>query len=302
MKRVIAWVRRFVHNCLYKDKHKGCLSCEEMKQAEFMIIKAVQRDILQDEYQILAADKVLPKGNRLLPLSPFIDSFGCLRVGGRLLNAPISEDSKHPLILPRTHHVTNLIIEYAHKNSGHVGVEHVLAQLRNNYWIMGARIAIKSVLRRCFPCKVRRARRTYPLMANLPRGRVAYSEPPFSNCGTDALGPLYVKQGRKRLKRWVILYTCLTIRCVHLDVLENMDTDAFINSFRRFVNRRGCPATVYSDNGTNFIGASKELKEVVSNIDRKKVTDFATALNIAWNFNPPAPLIWVGLGKGSFVP
>ena len=124
-------------------------------------------------------------------------------------------------------------------------------------------------------------------MADLPQCRAAIDEPPFSHCGVDLFGPILIKQGRKRLKRWVCLFTCLTVRCVHLEVVEDCETDSFINALRRFTNRRGCPTNMYSDNGTNFKGATTELKEFVQKLDQTKIIDFATTAMIEWSFNPP---------------
>ena len=100
-------------------------------------------------------------------------------------------------------------------------------------------------------------------------------------------GPVIIKQGRKQLKRWVSLFTCLTIRSVHLEVVETAETDAFISALRRFTNRRGCPKKMYSDNGSNFVGTSTELKEFINGIDHNAINDFATGLHIDWQFNPP---------------
>ena len=96
-----------------------------------------------------------------------------------------------------------------------------------------------------------------------------------------------IKDGRKRLKRWVVIFTCLTVRCVHLEVVETAETDSFINSMRRFTNRRGCPETMYSDNGSNFRGATTELKEFITNLDQAAITTYAVSMNIKWQFNPP---------------
>ena len=117
--------------------------------------------------------------------------------------------------------------------------------------------------------------------------RAAVDEPPFSHCGVDLFGPILVKQGRKRLKRWGCLFTCMTVRCVHIEMVEDCKTDSFINAVRRFVNRRGSPTHVYSDNRTNFRGATTELKEFVLKLDEKKIMDFATTVEIKWSFNPP---------------
>ena len=165
----------------------------------------------------------------LIVLNPFVDQNQTIRVGGRLKKVNIPEKSKYPIILPGSHHATKLLIDWVHKRNGHVGAEHVLSLLREEYWVTGARTAIKTAIRHCVICNIRRAMRQFPLMANLPPGRAAFEEPPFTNCGVDLFGQTFVKDGRKRLKRWLVLFTCLTIQSIHLEVVERMDTDAFIN-------------------------------------------------------------------------
>ena len=196
-------------------------------------------------------------------------------------------EMKHPPILERSHHATKLLIEWTHRRNGHVGTDHVLALIRQAYWILSGRIAVNQVVHRCFMCRVKRARKQYPFMADLPPCRAAIDEPPFTHCGVDLFGPVQIKQGRKRIKRWVCLFTCMTVRCVHLEVVEDCETDSFINAVRRFVNRRGAPTNMYSDNGTNFRGATSELKEFVLSLDKEAISDFATTSRIQWSFNPP---------------
>ena len=130
--------------------------------------------------------------------------------------------------------------------------------------------------------------RMYPYMADLPKCRTAYFEPPFHHCGVDLLGHFFIKQGRKKLKRWAVIFTCMTVRCIHLEIVENADTDAFINALRRFTNRRGCPQSMYSDCGGNFKGATAELKEFVSGLQKAAISKAAVEMNIEWNFNPPS--------------
>ena len=161
-------------------------------------------------------------------------------------------------------------------------------QTFERHWVLGARVAIKRVIRKCFFCQIRRAKLLYPYMADLPAGRVAYGEPPFTFCGVDLFGPILVKVGRKQLKRYGVLFTCLTIRCVHIEVVDYIDTDSFINALRRFINRRGRPEVMHSDRGTNFLGASAELKEMIASLNQKQIEDFATRVNFQWRFNPPA--------------
>ena len=156
------------------------------------------------------------------------------------------------------------------------------------YWVLGGRVVINQVIAHCFFCRVRRAKRQFPYMADLPKCRAAVDQPPFSHCGVDLIGPTIIKQGRKQLKRWIAIFTCLTVRCLHLEVVDTVDTDSFINALRRFTNRRGCPTDVYSDNGTNFKGATAELKEFISKLDKGAIKKHATELQINWHWNPPS--------------
>ena len=89
----------------------------------------------------------------------------------------------------------------------------------------------------------------------------------------------------KKLKRYGVLFTCLTIRCVHLEVVYAIDTDSFIDALRCFINRRGRPEVMYSDRGTN--GASTELQEMIEALDEQEIGKFATRFNFRWEFNSP---------------
>ena len=288
--RVVGWVRRFIHNLFAKSTKakKGDLSCEEIEAAGKKVVQLVQTDAFSSEKAILNKESVLPVKHKLSPLNPYIDEGGLLRVGGRLRNARIPVQAKNQMILPKDHPVTRLLILHNHRINGHVGQEHVLANLREKFWILNGRVAMRSLLRRCLLCKIKRARRMYPLMADLPAGRLASEEPPFTNCGVDLFGPLYIKQGRKNLKRWGVIFTCLTVRCVHLELVESLETDDFINCLRRFVNRRGSPRSMYSDRGTNFTGANAELKHAIKSMDNQKISAFATTRQFTWIFNPAA--------------
>ena len=242
LKRVVAWIYRFGSNCTTPKKTRKmdkALSLEELTTAEAHIVKEVQQEAFQDELRIIKGGKAVPHTNKLSPLCPFLDETGTLRVGGRLKNVNIPHHMKHPPILPKQHQVTRIIIDWFHRRNGHVGPDHVLSLIREHYWIVNGLTVTKSVLGRCFFCCVKRAMHQFPIMADLPVARAAFGEPPFANCGLDLFGYVLIKQGRKHLKRWVVLFTCLTVRAVHLEVVESCETDAFINALRRFVNRRG---------------------------------------------------------------
>ncbi len=292
LQRVVGWALRFMTNCRSEEaeRSKVALTVDELQLAQEAVIRDMQKSSFDGEIHTLKCGKTLNSSHPLSKLCPQVDSVGILRVGGRLKKIPIPMEMKHPPIIPGSHAVTKIIIDWVHRRNGHVGPDHVLSLLRTMYWIISARTAVRQVLHMCFLCKVRRAKQQFPFMADLPVCRAAIEEPPFSHCGVDLFGPILIKQGRKRLKRWAVLLTCMTIRCVHLDVVDSCETDAFINALRRFTNRRGCPRNMYSDNGTNFKGATTELKEFVRKLemDEEKIVDFMSVMKIKWTFNPPA--------------
>ncbi|XP_072304495.1 uncharacterized protein [Eucyclogobius newberryi] len=126
-------------------------------------------------------------------------------------------------------------------------------------------------------------------MANLPADRLSM-DPPFTNVGLDVFGPWSVSSRRTRggfsqSKRWAVIFTCMSVRAVHIEVVESLDTSSFINALRRFIAVRGPVKHIRSDRGTNFVGASKELK-IPSNIDGTTLKTFLTNQECCWTFNP----------------
>ena len=123
------------------------------------------------------------------------------------------------------------------------------------FFILKGRSAMRRVLRKCFDCQKRKAKPAKQFMAELPKHHATPSEPPFTYVGIDCFGPIEVKQGRSLLKRYGCLFTCLTVRAVHIEILHSVSADSMINALRRFISMRGCPKEIRSDNGTNFTRA-----------------------------------------------
>ncbi|XP_028269841.1 uncharacterized protein LOC114441235 [Parambassis ranga] len=119
-------------------------------------------------------------------------------------------------------------------------------------------------------------------MADLPEDRVSPDLPPFTHVGIDYFGPIEVKRGRSYVKRWGVIFTCLVSRAIHLEVANSLDTDSCINALRRFLCRRGTVSTIRTDNGTNFVGAQKELKTALATLKNALLKD-----GVKWLFNPP---------------
>ena len=124
-------------------------------------------------------------------------------------------------------------------------------------------------------------------MANLPPERCDPGKAPFSYTGIDCFGAFYVRQGRSEIKRYGCVFTCLTTRALHIEKLNNMDTDSFLNGLMRFGSRRGWPEKIWSDNGTNFVGGQSELSRALKDIEWKKIHNFCLRKEVNWSFNPP---------------
>lgn len=124
-------------------------------------------------------------------------------------------------------------------------------------------------------------------MADLPPGRLAAYCQPFTHVGVDYFGPIEVVVGRRHEKRWGMLATCLTIRAVHIEIVHSLSTDSCIMAIRNFIARRGQPRKFYSDRGTNFIGANRELQNLQAAINHDDVMKEFTTAETEWVFNPP---------------
>ena len=285
VKKALCWLRRFVTFMKQKQCSQGHITVTELNDAERVIIKHVQRTSFNKEIAEIERSGHVHRSSNLLKLCPRLDN-GLLVIGGRLEHASVPDHMKRPVILPRQHRLSELICREVHGNA-HLGSEWVLSQVRQRYWIIRARSLIKKIRRDCVVCRRLYAAPCYQQMANLPPERCNLSEHPFTNTGVDLCGPFYVTQGRSSVKRYACVYTCFSVRAVHIEMLSNLDTDAFINGLLRFVSRRGFPAKVWSDNGTNFVGAEAELRRSFKQLDRTKVVTVARKRNIEWNFNPP---------------
>ena len=301
LKKSVAWFLRYRENLrLASTRRKLAVSSpntpcrriniEEMKAAELQILKCVQLHYFSEELQSLTKAGVdvahVKKTSGLRSLDPVLVD-GLLRVGGRLDLAPASFDSKHQIILPKSDHVSTLIIEHCHLISGHSGREYVLSLLREKFWIVKASSVVRRVLSKCVSCRRRQRPVCEQKMADLPVDRLTPDQPPFTSVGVDYFGPFQVKRGRSLVKRYGVIFTCLAIRAVHIEVAHSLDTDSFLLALRRFIARRGQVKEIRSDNGTNFSSGEKELRESINAWNQEKIHENLLQRNIKWSFNPP---------------
>ncbi|XP_071118413.1 uncharacterized protein [Haliotis cracherodii] len=291
--RIQAWVYRFLNNCVAQNHQRisGELTAEEIETAQFKIIAKMQREEFPAEYSCLENRKPLPTNSKLLGLQPKLDECGVMRSDGRLAYAEhLSPESRFPIILPRRNWITRLIVKSYHEEGQHVtGTNQTLAALSAKFWILSGREEIREWERVCSQCRKQKAKVAHQIMAPLPEMRLTPSLRAFTQAGLDFAGPFFTVQGRgkARQKRYLCLFTCLASRAVHLEIAHGMDTNSFLNAFYRMASRRGLPEDIVCDNGTNFVGAEKELKELVSCLDNDAVKRTLANRGTKWKFNPP---------------
>ena len=292
--RCVTWMLRFVKNLKAKVSNStnlvttGHITIGELRNAETLIWELVQKGDYDKEIRCLQQRKPnpLPKTSKISRLKPILVD-GLLRVGGRLDRVDSRYHTTHPVILPPRAPPVQLLVRSKHELAGHCGRNHLLSILRDKYWVVSGNSAIKQATKGCVTCKKLAAKPMQQEMAELPEDRITPGHPPFTNTGADCFGPFVIRKGRTDHKRYGLIFTCLTMRAVHIEVLENMTTDSFINALRRFVARRGAVRCIRSDNGSNLVGAEAELKRSLKNLDESLIARSMAKMDIEWYFNPP---------------
>ena len=279
------------------------VSVEEMELAEQYIVKLVQKQAFSKELSSLKQEKedqnhskserkkrVVSKSSTLLRLDPFIDENGLIRVGGRIRNVSIDDKAKHPIVLPKKEYLSELVARQLHERVEHQGRGITMNEVRSSgYWIIGGKSVVAKLIKKCATCQRLRATVTDQKMANLPKERLEAS-PPFTYSAVDYFGPWYIKQGRKEMKRYGVLFTCMSSRAIHLEVSETLETDSFLNAYRRFVCRRGPIRQLRCDCVTNFVGASAELRKCLEEMNQEIIKAELLKENCDWfdfKFNTP---------------
>ncbi|XP_063740237.1 uncharacterized protein LOC134864868 [Eleginops maclovinus] len=275
-----------IQRLAHKDR-TGPISVEERRKAGLVLVRAAQREAFEEELKWFSqGSSILPKTHKMHQLDPIFQD-GLLRVGGRLRMSSASLELKHPVILPREGIVTQLILDHCHKKTQHQGRGQTLNELRaNGYWILGASKIVAKHIKYCVTCRKVRGSAEQQRMADLPSDRVDPS-PPFSYTGIDCFGPFYTKQGRKEFKRYGLLITCLSSRAIHIEMLEDLSTDAFLNALRCFIALRGAVRQIRSDQGTNFLGAKNELKKGLKDLDKERIATYLARKQCDFLMNVP---------------
>lgn len=286
--RVMAYVLRFVQNCRNKTK-SGLLSSDELAQSTEVICKIVQNECFSEDIRNLKNNKMVSA--RLRNLNPFVDENNVLRVGGRLSNSPLERSVKHPILLPKNHHVVSILIDYYHKMYLHCGPQQLQSILSIKFWIISARSIIRSRVFHCIVCHKNKPRMCSNLMGNLPATRVTPSRP-FLVCGVDYAGPINIKIHTLRraqlVKVYLCLFICFSTKAVHIEVVVDLTSEAFVAALTRFISRRGMIKEIHSDNATNFVGAARILRKCFNDLAKSGITSqFCQKQCIKFCFIPP---------------
>ena len=164
-----------------------------------------------------------------------------MRAHGRLENIrTLPADVRNPIILPRKHPLVKLLVLHLHNKRRHCGYKSLVHEIRKRFWIVGVRSIAKFLTRMCVTCRKLREKPLEQLMGQIPRLRVAEGCPVFTNTALDMFGPVHVKLNRRTLKEaQIIIFTCMTARAVHLELVTDKSADCFLMSFRRFASLRG---------------------------------------------------------------
>ncbi|KAI2646060.1 Transposon Tf2-9 polyprotein [Labeo rohita] len=263
------------------------LSVEDIIHAEKALVCFVQQQSFKSEILSLKKGHTIKKGSSIYRLDPFLED-GILRVGGRLHKMAIPEDSKHQAILPKNSHLSTILLNHIHQTTGHCGKNQILSKLRQRFWIVHANSAARRLVRNCLICRRWNAPVMEQKMADLPLSRLTCDSPPFTCVGTDYFGPVEVKRGRSLVKRYGVLFTCLVSRAIHLELAFSLEINSCIMALRRFICRRGQVQEIISDNGTNYVGAERELRDCLAQLNHSKIRDAMLNEGIKWSFNPPS--------------
>lgn len=299
---VIAFCLRMRRSNRFKSRSIGA---EEQRLAEHVVLRVVQKEQFANEIALITASKPI-KSSRLAAFDPFVDRHGVLRVGGRLKNANISFEQKHPILLPSKHYVSDLLIRETHQRAFHAGIQTTLYTIRQKYWLLDGKNQVRKIVRNCVICIKNRPAPVTSKMGDLPSARVNEASA-FLHVGVDFFGPIFIKEkklrNKGRVKAYGCIFVCMASKAVHIEINSDLTTEGFLGGLKRFIGRRGIPAHVYSDNGTNFVGANNQLLELFALMNssgfQTGIEEFANRRGITWHFSPPLSPHFGGLWEAA---
>lgn len=308
LQRIVGYCLRFIDVRLKRRKEQtgSFLTTEELNRAERAMCRLTQTEWYPEDIRLLKNNQLLSKRSELVTLSPYLDETGLIRVGGRLKRSALHENAKHPIVIPSGSRLATLLIECYHKKLLHAGPQLIATQLRQRFWITRARSSIRKITRQCVRCfRIKPPSCVVQPMSDLPATRVTEARP-FAISGVDYCGPFYVKNSQRKsvpTKAFVAVFVCFVTRAIHLELVSDLSTSAFLAALRRFVARRGLVTEMNSDNGTNFKGAFNQLRKLhelfQSASFQKSVNEWSSQQGIKWKFIPPRAPHFGGLWEAA---
>ena len=309
--RTMAWMLRFMRNTRKRAQQRRLgnlspatmekareaahkrelevLTLKEVEEAKSHVLRLIQRSEYNEEYNSLErGDK--RKLHLINQLNLYMDK-GLIKCKGRLEKADLPEEARFPLLMPKGHPVTLIIMREAHETVAHMGMNATVAEVRRQYWIPQIRQGIRKLLRTCVTCKkVQGKSYRASVIPPLPEFRVKCKEP-FSTTGIDYTGALTVRtENRQTEKAYIILFTCPVSRAIHMELVNNLSCHSFLLAFRKFCNRRSFPSLVLSDNATTFVAAAGFLRDIA---ESREVQEHLIDIKCSWQFIP-ARAPWFG--------
>ncbi|XP_075162853.1 uncharacterized protein LOC142235486 [Haematobia irritans] len=281
--RVISYIFRF-----YRRLHPSTrseytfsgvnLSHEEIWFVRRRLIELSQRYYFKDEYTSLLDDKLVSKKSSLSTLNPFLDKDKLLRVNGRLSQSTLPYNERHPIILPGNSRICYLYLSHLHEFLAHADCVLMCRMVQTEFYIARLKPRVKAIIHKCKICVIFKQNPCSQMMAPLPLDRCTISAP-FHVTGIDFAGPFDLKSSYLRksptVKAYVSVFVCFATKAVHLEPCSDLSSAAFEAAFSRFVGRRGLPRRVVSDNGRNFVGASRVLLREFSQFIKSSSSDIS---------------------------
>ncbi|XP_055838638.1 uncharacterized protein LOC129906759 [Episyrphus balteatus] len=213
--RIIAYILRFRKISKGKNELKGTpLSADELNEATMSLVcKTIS--------------------------IPGCYSRELLRVGGRIRNSDENYDVKFPIILPGDSHFVKQYIRHLHIQNYHAGPQALLGFIRDRFWVTNARPLVRSMIFKCVHCNKYKPKLCDQVMGNLPKDRVTPGRP-FEICGVDFCGPMLTSwkiRGKVPYKSYVSVFVCFVTKAVHLELVSDLSSDAFIAALKRLIDK-----------------------------------------------------------------
>ena len=305
-----AWCLRFIKRIKEgqpsPDERVLDLDPEEREAAEHLLLKHSQLRSFPGEYHSLASKNKTNPTSRIRDLTPqMTPKEGLIRVGGRLDHSELPFSQQHPIILDGKDELIIKMFEFLHIKHGHSGPSQLLSKTSKEVYVVGARRLSRTVCSKCRKCRRVQPQPIPQLMGELPPDRTKANQPVFTNVGLDFAGPYTIRYGRgkSRTQAYICIFICMATKAVHIEITPDMKTPAFIRCLQRFISRRNCPASLHCDNGSNFVGARRDLEAFYTTLAEEDVDEtirhFLLRNKINWKHIPARSPHFGGLWEGA---